>query len=151
MSDHNENCATLHNSIDECDCDKGKIESLQAKVNELTAIINSLTDPNVVWTNMLRGHIGFPQHLKVAKDRVHELEADYESVCQSNKTYEREVPQLRHRIKELEEAMPNPLSLKLLACGLMESETGPVNGATYNYAARRIKEMADRIEKVMKK
>ena len=53
-------------------------------------------------------------------------------------------------LKELEEAMPNPLSLKLLACGLMESETGPVNGATYNYAARRIKEMADRIEKVMK-
>lgn len=35
MSNHNENCATLHNSIDECDCDKGKIESLRAKVREL--------------------------------------------------------------------------------------------------------------------
>lgn len=140
MSYHNENCATL----DECECDRCKIESLRAKVRELESQLEGLKDPHAVWVNMLRGTIAFPQHLKAAEDRVHELEADYESVCQSNKTYEWEVPQLRHRIKELEEVMPDPKELRSIRryLGYPHLQSG---------IRADLESMADRIERVMKR
>jgi predicted nucleic acid-binding Zn-ribbon protein len=74
--------------------------------------------------------------------KVKELEADYESVCQSNKTYEREVPQLRHRIKELEEAMPDAWELTLIAMSQR------VAGREDLY--KKLEEMIRKIEKVSK-
>lgn len=142
MSYHNENCATLHNSIDECDCDKGKIESLRAKVKELTAIINSLTDPNVVLANMLRGHIGFPHHLKVAEDRVHELEQKVQSHEQRAIEAVFEFEKMATRIKELEEAMPDAGFLRVLACAASKTVEG---------WSVKLDAMADRIEKVMRR
>ena len=35
MTNHNENCAIYHNSIDECDCERGQIRALKERVKEL--------------------------------------------------------------------------------------------------------------------
>ena len=86
-----------------------ELVSLRAKVRELGAIIESLKDPNVVWANMLHKRIGFPEHLKKAEDRVHELEQRLEAL---ESQHNRKGPKFGDGFKA-EDVRPQVLSLKL--------------------------------------
>lgn len=83
-----------------------------------------------------------PCELTQLRARVRELEADYETVVASNKVYEREVPELRHRIRELEEVMPDPQKMRATIHACFHGHTD---------AWDKLDAMADRIEKVMKR
>lgn len=51
-------------------------EQMAARIREYKAVC---ADPAAVWTNMLRGQIAFPEHLKEAADRVKVLEHELET------------------------------------------------------------------------
>lgn len=58
--DHNENCAIYPNSIDECDCERGQIRALQAKLKRVEDLAKQLQDEGVMRGvyNTIRSRVG---------------------------------------------------------------------------------------------
>lgn len=115
MSDHNENCAIYHNSIDECDCERGQIRALKERVRVLEQMNTNQCDS----IGILNGTIN---------------------------ALREEGSRFTARIRELEEAMPKPETLRSVAFHLRDA------GRYYSELGLPcLEDMADRIEKATKK
>ena len=130
-----------------CDSHQTELTTIRERVRELEALIAALKDPNVVWSNMLRGDIGLPKHLREADAKLHELGEANEAMHRLHATRMQECLEESKakdaRIRELEEALPAPGFLMFVS---QVALCGDVLNAS---DARRIKDMADRIEKIL--